>query len=1013
MIRVIHQLTGRIRFRIDELRGSDTLPAYLEKKLARRTGIARVSANAITGSLLVRFDARHHPDTVTAWLEDALNHCQDGPSPIRPSGSGPIRANISKAPSTNSIDRPLPRTGLDTPPAPDGAPLPWHCLTPKQVVAHFATSQETGLTEASVTERQAVQGKNVLPGASMRSFPTIIKNQFTSMPVLLISGAAGLSFVTGRIAGGILGLVVSFVNAAIGSLVEMRAELLLRAARETTNLQTRVLREGQWRIIPFEEVVTGDVIHLETGSRVPADAKIIRAEDLGIDESALTGESVPVLKSASPMADEEVPLTERRNMLYRGTLVVEGRGRAVAVAVGKDTVLGRLQRFLGEVAPPEAVMARDLKCVGVYLIKISLGACSLFMAISLIRGYGLLQTLRDGLSLAAGTLPSGLSTLSVSGLALAYREMRQNRILIRRLRVLGNLSTVQVVCFDKTGTLTRNRMTVTEFHTGTQGVRVEGETFVTSWGNVDMLKERDISWLIRLSVLCNEATMGDNGDQPSLEGSSTEKSLIDLARRAGMNPADVRAEHPMVDIIHRTDEHPFMMTVHRQKGGRLFTAMKGSAPEVLERCSYFRYHGRKRPLTDADLHRIEAENLRMAGRGLRVLGVAYCRGRSGSELLTCKEDGSFCWAGLIGLEDPLRNGAKSLIKGLHGAGIRTAVITGDQSLTAQHIGEQLGLSGDEPLRILETSNFNDLEPSQMSALPTRAHVFARLNPKQKLQIIQAFQKAGMSVAMVGDGINDVLALRVADVGIAMGKEGAELARQTADLVLENDDLLSILAGIAGGRAFYLNMGKSLRFLLTTSHADILTELSVKSGLAGQSASVWQGVWTNLACFSLAMDPSGAGVMDRPPRGVSEGVMQTDELKGTVKDAMGLTAVAGAAGGCGRIIRAWGPGVDGLFTRSVSINELLYALPCRDRGDETDSPRPPNRLLGLTLSVAIGGYLLSPIFRGIGGTLGPLVSGLVQTALLGAGALTSLALLNRRPSWKRPAPNEPLNELPIR
>jgi Ca2+-transporting ATPase len=541
-------------------------------------------------------------------------------------------------------------------------------------------------------------------------------------------------------------------------------------------------------------------------------------------------------------------------------------------------------------------------------------------------------------------------------------------------------------------------MTAAEMYAGKLRVKINKRSFSTREGGIKPMEHPDISWLITLSALCNETTMGRKGDRESLEGSSTEKALMALAKRAGVNLAALKSDRPVVNIVHRTDERPFMMTLHRRRRGRLFTAVKGSALEVLELCARFRRGGRAVPLTEKDRHRIEEENFRMAGRGLRVLGVAYCSGLSGEELQQCgKEDRPLVWGGLVALEDPLRKGAGSLIAQLHRAGIRTAVITGDQSLTAQHIGERLGLSGDEPLRILDASQFGGSRLHQMDMLPARTHVFARLNPRQKLQLIQAFQRNGMRVAMVGDGINDVLALKVADVGIAMGKDGAELARQTADLVLEDDDLLAIPAAIADGRAFYENMGKSLRFLLTTSNSDIITELTLGSGLTAQGASVWQGVWTNLLCLSLARDPAAPGVMERPPRGVAEGVLADRELEDTVKDAIGLTAVAGAAGSGGLITGGWGADRGGLFARSVSVNQMLYAETCREREGGNGNRSTRNPLLRTTLSLTVGGYLLSTLLRGIGGGPAAWGAAAVNTALLGAGGMISLGLLRKNDS----------------
>ena len=537
-----------------------------------------------------------------------------------------------------------------------------------------------------------------------------------------------------------------------------------------------MFRNGQREDVSFDDVVPGDVLDLQPGARIPADARLLQAEWLSVDEAALTGESIPVNKFEGILSDESLPISRRLNMLFRGTLVVEGHGRAVVVATGGDTVLGRLQGFLGSVFPPEALVARDIRMLLRQFMRLGLGAAGIFAILGLWRGIGLLSVLRGGLALVAGAIPAGLSTLTLSAFALGHRELRRQGVLVRRLRALGNLASAQVVCFDKTGTLTHNRMTVSELVAGRRQVKLSSKDFPASGGPALFMGEPDVAWLLSLATLCNEAFMVHEGAQ-SLEGSSTETALIRLAERAGITSTAFRSGHPILEIRHRTEEHPFMVTIHHWTQDRQLAVMKGSPHEVLQRCAFCHRNGKRLRLGEAERSRIEAENFRMSGAGLRVLGVAYQWDPQPDVEAFGAETGRMVWAGLIGLSDPVRRGARELVQGLHRAGIRTAVITGDQSLTAHHIGEELGLSGDEPLRILDAMDLRSSHPEGLRSVVTRTHVFARLSPTQKLQIIQAYQSAGQSVVMVGDGFNDVLALKVADVGIAMGREGAELARQ--------------------------------------------------------------------------------------------------------------------------------------------------------------------------------------------------------------------------------------------
>jgi Ca2+-transporting ATPase len=933
MVEVIHEISGRARFKVPALREERRIAAYLERELRECAGIRQVTASPTTAKVLVRFTPGRSAASVADMIRKALQECT--PDAL-------AECALPGQPDALREEKTL---------------QPWHAIGGDEVVRQIGTSATAGLSKAVADERRSFYGSNRLPGMASRSLLAIWQSQVTSLPVVLTGIAALLSALTGGMAEGALALMIALLNAAIGTLSENRSERILDAVRELVDLRARVVRNGSLEEVSFDDVVPGDVLDLQPGARIPADARLLLAECLSVDEAALTGESIPVQKQAFLLTDESLPISRRSNMLFRGTLVVEGSGRAVVVATGGDTVLGRLQGFLGAVLPPEALVARDIRMLSRQFVLLGLGAAGFFSLLGLLRGHGLLSVLRGGLSLLAGAIPAGLSTLTLSAFALGHRELRQKRVLVRRLRALGNLASTQVVCFDKTGTLTRNRMTVSELQAGTRSVRLSSKDFPAS-GPPAFMADPDVAWLLSLATLCNEAFMVHEGAQ-SLEGSSTEKALMRLAERAGINSMAFRGDHPILEIRHRTEQHTFMVTFHRWAENRELAVMKGSPHEVLERCAFRHEQGQSLPLVEAERSRIEAENFKMSGAGLRVLGLAYQWDPPQDVEAFCAEADRLVWSGLIGLSDPVRRGARELVQGLHRAGIRTAVITGDQSLTAHHIGEELGLAGDEPLRILDAMDLSSGNPEGLRSVVTRTHVFARLSPAQKLQIIQAYQGAGMSVVMVGDGFNDVLALKVADVGIAMGRGGAEMARRTADLVLEDNDLGNVLRAIADGRAFYGNIRRSLLFVTASGHMDVLADVLARSGVAGRGLSPLQNIWSNLACLALALEPAGPDGQDRPLS--ADALITAKDVHASVKDALQVMAAAGVTAGCGLARYGVGSQADRLLWRSVSINQLLYALSCRDANGA--SPQRPNRLLQAAVGAVVGIHLLVTLLSG--------------------------------------------------
>lgn len=997
MVRLVHHLRGRARFEVSGLRRSASRARYLEHELGRAPAITKASASPLTGRVLVCYAEEETAESVAAliheiqkeYLEKAFAEAPPQEAEIGESGEPHQRGRDLE--TLDDRDRPA-RTLRRLDAGPD-----WHTMDTEAVARLLGTSLSEGLSAEMVREHRTRFGSNALPGMESRSLAEILKNQAASLPVALTGVAAGLTILTGALLEGLVILGVAAVNLAVGAITEHRAEEELEAARQSVELRARVLREGRLEEIGFDEVVPGDLLSLQPGSRIPADARVIRARSLALDESSLTGESLPVNKTPAVMPRGDIPVTERLNMVYRGTLVVEGTGRAIVVATGHQTVLGRLQRFLWEVFPPEAPLAHDLRRTGLEIICAAAWGGGIMAAVSFLRGNGLFKALADALSLFTGSIPTGLSTLAIGAFALGHRDLRQNRILVRRLRALGNLASIQVMCFDKTGTLTRNRMTVKELRTGGRRFEAGPQGLRTEDGRCVAVIPPEVTWLIELSALCNLAYTEPFQDRKSIERSATERSLIQLAECAGVDVFTLRTEHPILEVEHRSEEHPYMVTVHQWGETEILRAVKGSPQDVLERCSRYFDRGEVLPLGEEERDAIELENLRMSGAGLRVLGVAYSMESAAHHAASAAESIDYIWVGLVGLEDPLREEAKPLIGALQRAGVRTVVITGDQTFTAQHIGSELGLSGDEPLTILDSTDLKGMDAARARTIATRAHVFARLNPTQKLQVVQAYQNAGMSVAMVGDGVNDVLALKVADVGIAMGREGSALARRSADLVLEDDDLLSIMFAVSAGRGFYRNMHRSVRFLLTATHLDLILGILDKGMGFGTAHGMTQALWSNLMCLSLAVDPPRFCRTDEGPVSAEEGLLRPADVEETLLDAaklMGAAAIPAVWG-----VLRYGPGQEAgrLFMQGASINQILYGIPCRRDEGDLGAGRPPNKLLDWTLVGLLGSSFLALMLPAIGRSPGQAMARLLDALALGGSGLLALALTDRTDS----------------
>jgi len=1007
---------GRARFKVAGLYRCSPLKSYIEVHLAGEQEITRVSISIVTGNILVLFNsgrqaaemascvelivARFHEEHVTGVRKGAILEqvVAVSVSPLPTQKALQPRSGLSKVvPSRGKVRRMVLH-------AEEQEIKAWHLLDTDRVLLDTGSDQGAGLTALAIQARFRKYGPNILPEAVPRSRWSIFCGQFMSLPVGLLAAASIISFATGGLADALIIMIVIGINAAIGYVTESQSEKIIHSLKNLVRPSALVRREGQMREIGAEEVVPGDLLVLRPGSYVGADARLLETKHLSIDESALTGESMPVGKVTIPLDVEDLPLADRTNMVYMGTMVTGGQGLAIVVGTGRFTELGRIQLLLGEARPPETPMEKQLNRVGQQLVMVGGAVCGLVFLLGLLRGYGLLQMLKVSISLAVAAVPEGLPTVATTTLALGIRRMQRHHALIRHLDAVETLGSVQTICLDKTGTLTLNRMSVTALHVGHDYLEVRDGRFIGNCGEQKPYAQDDLLKLIHVLVLCNESAVLKKDGESIVQGSATENALIDMAMRCGVDVADLREQYPLQDIQHRSDNCNYMVTLHERVASReRLTAVKGSPPEVLGNCQWMLREGTKVPLTEEDRKEIEAGNTAMAGNALRVLGVGCAW--NGYDPAACEVTSPFpdglVWLGLVGMRDPLRPRMKELLATFHEAGIQTIMITGDQTPTAFAIGKELNMSRGGQLEILESTHLSDMDPDLLRALCEKVQVFSRVSPAHKLKIVYALQQSGRVVAMTGDGINDGPALKAADIGIAMGHTGTDVAREVADVVLEDDNLETMIVAISQGRTIYHNIRKTVHYLLSTNASEILTMVAMTAAGVSQPLTAMQLLWINLLSdifpgLALAMEVPEPDVLSRPPRDPQEPLIPPDDYKRIIFEAATLSAGALGSYGYGRL--RYGPGAQAgtLAFLSLSTGQILHAFSCRSRqpllfGGGDAKKLPPNPYLRL----AVGGTLVlqgaALFIPGLRNLLGITTIRPSDAIVIGIGALAPLVI----------------------
>ncbi|MGJ0508219.1 MAG: HAD-IC family P-type ATPase [Methylocystis sp.] len=914
---VLHAaIPGRLRLRVPGLKGSQAMRRALEGALAAARGVRAATGSVATGTLLILFAPEIGAEAILAAVNAARR-----------------RAGAPGA----AAPGPVPQ-----------AMVPWHALRVEDVLSRLRSSL-LGLSMRASQLRLRRYGENILPAAPARDRMEMLLDQFRSLPVALLMGAAALAIFTGGGADAVVVLSVVGLNAAIGFYTEARSERAVRALSRPLAEGATVLRDGRRATIPVAQAVPGDVLELRPGVIVAADARVVDSQGLTLNEATLTGESAPVRKSAEPLGPE-LALADRVNIVYRGTIVTGGSGRAVVVATGARTEIGQVQAFLGTAEAPQTPLQRQLDRLGRQLTLLAGGACALVFLLGLLRGYGLFATFRNAIALAVAAVPEGLPTLATTTLALGVREMGRRHVLVRRLDAIETLASVRVICLDKTGTLTFNRMSVAEVSCGSEAyLSQDGALRDRNGAAARADASPQLARLAQIVALCHETS-----GEAEIAASATEAALAAFAGEVGVDVAALRRDHPIEQTNYRTERQLFMLTVHPDAGGRKLIAMKGSPEATLALCGRILVDGVERPLTEELREEALRANARLAGAGQRVLAAAYKLSRRvGAKELTS----DFVFVGLIGLADPLRPGAPWTLERLRRAGVSPVMITGDQKATAAAIARKLDL-GNGALRVFESDSLSEgWEEADLHKAP---HVFARITPAQKLEIVTALQRAGHVVAMTGDGVNDSPALKAADIGVAMGRGGSEAAREVAHIILEDDDLRSLIPAIEQGRATQANIRRAIRYLLATNMSEILLMLLAPAANLGNPLTPAQLLWINLVtdvapALALGLEPPHHDVMRAPPMAPDAHIVNAANAR-----ALGVQAGVIAAGsfaayvyGCARY--GVSPRARSIAFTSLVAAQLLHALSCRSsRRLFASRALPVNRAL---LAVVAGSFAL--------------------------------------------------------
>jgi calcium-translocating P-type ATPase len=810
----------------------------------------------------------------------------------------------------------------------------WHTRDVDTVLAELEASEQ-GLTQPQARQRLLRYGANRLPYSYK---PSLVKRfflQFHNILIYILLVAATVTLFFGKWLDSVVILSVVIINAIIGVVQEGKAQEALKAIQQQLALHVTVLREGKQLTLPVEQLVPGDIVLLAAGTKVPADLRLLEARELRIQEAALTGESLPVTKETQTLA-QETPLMERSNMAFAGTMVTYGRGRGVVVATGVNSEVGKISALIKRIKPLQTPLILQMNRFAYYLTLFIIAITGLLiLAAWWLHQTPLLTLFMAAVSIAVAAIPEGLPAIITIVFAVGVVRMARRHAIIRRLPAVETMGSVTVICSDKTGTMTRNELVVTDIIAGDERFTVTGTGYagegqiLSAKQAVDSRRHTALAQLIRIGVLCNEAQLQREDEQWQLVGDPIDGALLALGLKADQGRAALLKEYPLLDTLPFHAEYQLMATLHRMPDGQNMLLVKGAPEKIMQLCSKRQAGDDFQPLSASEC---SAQCDDIASQGKRTLAFAYRIVPSSTDELSLQTlEQGLIFVGLVGIEDPPRTEVKQAIANCFSAGIQIKMITGDHAATAQSIAARLGL--EHPDRVLTGQDIDRMSDARLAGEVVTVNVYARTTPEQKIRLVKALQANHETVAMTGDGVNDAPALKQAEIGIAMGQKGTDAAKESAMMVLTDDNFTTIAAAIEEGRNIYANLKKAILYILPNNGGEfIIIFLAVLLGYTLPITPV-QILWVNMVTtvtmdLTLAFEPAEKGLMQAPPRKRFEAIL-TPLLVWRIL----FVTLLFAAAGFGLFIHESHLGADLATARTVVINTLVtgqifYLINCR-------------------------------------------------------------------------------------
>lgn len=796
----------------------------------------------------------------------------------------------------------------------------WYQLDVTECINKLEGNLEEGLSQAQIDAKYKQYGPNELIEVAGKTIWSMFVDQFKEFLVVLLFIAALVSGFLGEWFDSVVILIIVALNAFLGVFQEFNAEKSLAALKKLSAPVAKVLRGGHLKEIPASKLVPGDIFILEAGDFIPADARLIEAINLKVEESALTGESVPSEKAIRSM-EEEVPLADRKNMVYMGTVVTYGRAKAIVTHTGMQTEIGQIATMIQQVEPESTPLQEKLAEFGKYLGVLALGICALIFGIGWWRGEPPVEMFLTSISLAVAAIPEGLPAIVTIVLALGVQRMAKQRAIIRKLPAVETLGAATVICSDKTGTLTQNQMTVRRIFAADEWYEITGQgyapdgTFMQADRDIEISNQESLRLLLLTGVLCNDANLDsevkDDNELWKIIGDPTEGALVVAAAKAGIRRAEINSTYPRVLEIPFDSDRKLMTTIHRgslpevhlgqyerQTKDGLWAITKGAPDMILQRSNSFLSAAGIQPFTPELREKFMNHNDAMAKDALRVLGVAVRRMPPADQIDLSRVEEELTFIGFWGMIDPPRLEVKEAIRECRKAGIKPVMITGDHRVTASAIAKELGLLTENQL-VITGQELDQMSDEELDAKIEAISVCARVSPEHKVRIVDIFRKKGHVVAMTGDGVNDAPALKRADIGAAMGIAGTDVAKSAAEMVLADDNFATIVGAVREGRIIFENIKKAVYFLLSCNIGEIVSIfVAILLKLPVPLLAI-QILWVNLVtdslpALALGMEPEEPGIMTRKPRKKEVGIFEAGMKRTIIFEGLmigGLTLLA--------------------------------------------------------------------------------------------------------------------------